>query len=184
MKNVKVLKVGENSYELVINDDVEVIEWEKTERGRIINELEELRGKLKVKGGKNLKTTEFLLYECIFDEVDLSEFVSDNVEKMEGMFFHSQIGKVVMPKNGLGSDKLRTTQHMFCGSEIGEIDLSKMNMGAVENICCMFVKFRTNVLDLRNWDLKNVKHSLMFLCDYKIKEVLLGDSVKSLKMSV
>ncbi len=176
--------VSEGNYILYIPDDVKYLNMPGG-FGIFTNRLMDYAGSIKVYGGKNLRSTYGMFEYCDFNEIDLSDFETDNVESMTYMFQQSgtetpikiifgnmkthnvtdmshMFENVVVSDEGLDINNFDTSNVINMDSMfynfVGNIRLDKINTCKVENMNNMFREAKIkDGLDLHNFDTTSVK---------------------------
>lgn len=143
------------------------------------NAMAKLKGKVKVLGGYGLEDTKYMFYNCVLDEVDISEMQASKVTEMMSMFESSRINTIRMGSLDMSSvinagrmfdhcvaksidmSKVRTgslvgAYEMFSGCSVDELKLDGVTTHNVTNMFGMFSTCTTSRLDLSHFDTSNV----------------------------
>lgn len=121
------LIVKEKDNILLIPNDVRELE------GALIKDL---RGDLKVIGGKNLLTIKNIFNKAKLNIVDISKLDTTNLREMEYWFSNCDINQVIF--GNIDTSKVTSMYKLFNSCKIGEIDISMFNISQLKEMFYMF----------------------------------------------
>lgn len=140
------IKDDEGNNLIIIPDNV--TELNKDSHLEFTNNIKELTGKIKVIGGRGLKSISNMFFDCKFDEIDLSGMITSNVINMESAFQNCVARKIIL--DGFDTSKCQDMYMMFAGCISGTLDLSSFTITRstdIQEIFLLFNKYIDGNLD-------------------------------------
>lgn len=161
--------------------------------------LKNIRGNLRVLGGKGLVNVQYMFMNTYLDTLDLSGLETSNIEQMGYMFYRSRIAELLLRDDFFGHN-LKDIKYMFRSARIVNVDFSNLSISHLKNIDHMldglwsdeiklfsldgiesaeglleYSGFKT--LDLRHWNITSLKNHKYIFKNCEISgEVLLSDT--------
>ena len=148
---------------LIIPDDVEYLYDKNIRHGfddifgcgcDIAERIADIRGTLKVIGGKGLTSTTYMFCRCEVQSLDLSSFNTSNITSMEAMFF--ECGVQSLDLSSFDTSKVTDMESMFRSCKAQLIDLSSFDTSNVTNMRYMFYDCRAHSIYLNSFDTSKV----------------------------
>ena len=200
------INMSSNLHTIYIPDNVRVLNSSGIYEPKDIafrNAMAKLRGKVKVLGGYGLEDTKYMFYNCVLDEVDISEMQTSKVTGMMSMFESSRIGTIRMGSldmsNVVDASKMfdhcvaksidmsmvRTgslvgTYEMFSGCSADELKLDGVTTHNVTNMFGMFSTCTTPRLNLSHFDTSKVTNmrEMFYKCNTRKLDLSSFDTSK------
>lgn len=164
---------------LYIPDDVVRISpksREIVERSQYHKVLMRITGTLKVSGGKNLKSSPFMFYNCKAQILDLSGFNTSNVTDMQGMFFECKAQTLDL--SNFNTSNVTDMSNMFLLCRAETLDLSSFNTSNVTTMHDMFYECHAEVIDLSSFDTSKVTDAYGMFCNRKAHIIIGGETLE------
>ena len=136
-KDCYLIKDDEGNNLIIIPDNV--TEINKDSHQEFTNNIKELTGKIKVIGGRGLKSISNMFFDCKFDEIDLSGMTTSNVIHMNSVFQNCVAREIIL--NGFDTSKCQDMYMMFAGCISGTLDLSSFTVTRSTDIREIFLLF-------------------------------------------
>ena len=176
------ISMSEAQHIVYIPDDV--TELNDTSLAAVFTDnIKNLKGSLKVAGGKNLKNTIFMFDDCQAQSIDLSSFDTSKVTNMHGMFYECQAKHIDL--SNFDTSKVTNMEGMFKECQAQSLDLSSFDTSKVTDMSYMFSDCQAKSLDLSSFDTSKVTDmSYMFSeCQAKFIDLSSFDTSKVTDMS-
>lgn len=169
-QNVFIIKEDKYNYTVLVPSNVTKL---KTFQFDFIHNsntsIEYYKIRLKVIGGKGLTSCSRLFANNQLENLDLSEFYTDNVIDMKDMFFSFKTNKLDLSK--FNTSKVVNMSNMFRFARIDELVIGSWDTSNVEDMSGMFIgiKLKNNmILDLSKFNVDRVKTMLGMFCNVKL----------------
>ena len=169
---------------LIIPDDVRFIYDKNIRHGfddifgcscDIAERIADIRGKLKVIGGKGLTSTTYMFCRCEVQSLDLSSFDTSNITDMSRMFF--ECGVPSLDLRYFDTSRVTNMRSMFDnvdGRSPKSINLSSFNTSKVTDMESMFRSCKAQSLDLSSFDTSKVTNMKNMFSDCRAHSIYLN----------
>lgn len=126
--------------------------------------IKHLKGKLKVIGGRSLKSMEHMFYECEADSIDISCLNTGNVTSMRLTFGYCKAEEINL--GNIDTHNVINMYGMFHICKVHDLDISTFKTSKVTNMNNMFSYCRARKIDISHFDITNVKdmQNMFFGC--------------------
>lgn len=179
-KTEHILYIPEDVIQL--NDWIDCVHYRTDDDIILTKHLQDLRGNIKVIGGKGLKNVAFMFSECKFISIDFSAFHTDNVTNMYHMFSDSVIDYLNL--SHFNTSKTVIMRGMFAGLKVKRLNINNFNTKNVAKMDSMFSEMELiedDHIDLSFFDFTNLDTANFMFSQTRVKDYI---KISNAKMDV
>lgn len=148
-----IINISSDNHIVYIPSDVKQIASSFNGFNVYTEELQNLRGTVKVQGGENIANIDNLFSRCKLDVLDLRRFKLTNRVSATGLFQYSKIKEIIFGDNIW---ELIDLEKAFDSGTFGKLDLNNWKVNTIKDLNYTFCNANISELKIDAWNLQSL----------------------------